>query len=286
MRPHSLSASFVLATIAITSIPARSQQPAPALAFEVVSIRQIPANAPHAPRSSTNPDTEITADGWRLNDSQMFILVLSAFQPSTGGTPFYAPGQVQGLPKWTMDQRYQIDARVSDADRAQWQNPSTQAATIRAMLQSMLADRCKLAVHRESKEEEVYSLVVAKNGPKFKQSDASAQHPHGPAIPGGGEFLPNDGTGLMHFYDAPASAIAGVLSNIAGRPVVDDTGLTGRYDLALQRPHMGTPSAGVSATDDGATIFSVVGDLGLKLVPAKRPTETLVIDHIEPPSAN
>jgi uncharacterized protein (TIGR03435 family) len=91
---------------------------------------------------------------------------------------------------------------------------------------------------------------------------------------------------MMHFYGAPLSAVAAVLSNIAGRPVQDATGLTGRYDVALKRPQMSTPAQGMSASDSGPTIFSILGDLGLKLVPGKGAVETLVIDHIERPSEN
>jgi bla regulator protein BlaR1 len=282
MKFTSIPVNVILALTTMVSTLALSQQPAASPTFEVVSIRQIPSNAP---RPANLPEDELTSDGWRLNDESLFIAIFSAYSPSNGAA-FFTPRQIQGLPKWAMDQRYTIDAKVAEADLPQFRNPATQTATLHAMLQSMLADRCKLTVHRDTKEESVYSLVLAKNGPKFKESGPTAPHPHGGPIPGGGEFLSSDSEGFMHFYGAPLSAVAVVLSNVTGRPVQDDTGLTGRYDLAIQRPHMSTPSQGVSAIDDGPTIFSIVGDLGLKLVPAKRSVETLVIDHIEPPSEN
>ena len=150
----------------------------------------------------------------------------------------------------------------------------------------MLFRSCKLLIHRESKEVPIYSLVLEKNGPKFEEAVPGVPHPVAGAIPGGGEFLSSDGNGVMHFYGAPLSAVAGVLSNITGRPVQDATGLTGRYDVALKMPSMDSPAQGTSDTDSGLSIFSIVEDLGLKLVPAKGKVEILVIDHIEKPSEN
>jgi uncharacterized protein (TIGR03435 family) len=85
---------------------------------------------------------------------------------------------------------------------------------------------------------------------------AGVPHPLAGAISGGGEFLSSDGNGVMHFYEAPFSAVAGVLSNIAGRTVQDATGLTGRHDVALKRPSMDSPS------DTQLSVSAAVGELG------------------------
>ena len=61
---------------------------------------------------------------------------------------------------------------------------------LQAMLQAMLAERCKLTVHREVKEAAVYSLVVAKDGPKFKETDTTVDHPDGMKLPWGGVLVP------------------------------------------------------------------------------------------------
>jgi uncharacterized protein (TIGR03435 family) len=80
--------------------------------------------------------------------------------------------------------------------------------------------------------------------------------------------------------------LALVLSQPAERPVVDKTGLTGKYDIKLEMAQQGPP-AGDSPQDPGPSIFTVVQEqLGLKLEPAKDEVETLVIDHVERPSEN
>jgi bla regulator protein blaR1 len=216
-------------------------------------------------------------------NSPLAVAILIAYVPQSGSAAFYQNNDVVGLPDWVKDDRYDIDAKVGEADRAEWQKPNPQAAMLRAMMQTLLAERCKLAVHRDAKEIPVYSLVTGKNGPKFKPTNPDDPHPAGQALPGGGVVVP-EATGL-HFYGAPVNILASVLSSSAGRPVQDKTGLTGRYDFLLQRPTSGAsaPMDGASASDPAHSIFSVVEDLGLKLEPAKGSVETLVVDHIERP---
>jgi len=89
-----------------------------------------------------------------------------------------------------------------------------------------------------------------------------------------------------------ASLLSSIGGNAAGRPIQDRTDLTGRYDITLKRPDSVPPpptseSAGGAAQDpSSAVVLSLVEDLGLKLVSSKAPVETLVIDHIERPTAN
>jgi uncharacterized protein (TIGR03435 family) len=180
---------------------------------------------------------------------------------------------------------YNIDAKVAPADLAAWQNPATQQAMLRAMMQAMLAERCKLVVHRGTKEVAVYELVVGKGGPKLKEAVPGDPHPGAVQIPGGGEFLTSDGAGNAAFYDAPVRALAVVLSNLAERPVEDRTGLSGRYDMVFRRPRAGAPSTEIE-TNPPPSIFEVAESFGLKLEPAKSSVETLVVDHVERPSEN
>jgi uncharacterized protein (TIGR03435 family) len=229
---------------------------------------------------------EIKANGWRLNDESLFAAILTAYTPPVGNASFYSLKQVQGVPSWAMDDLYVIDARIGESDLERWHNPAMQVDLLHSMIRSMLADRCKLAVHRESREVAVYSLTLSKEGPQFTESIPGSKHPTGGPIAGGGEFIPSDGQGVMHFYGVPLSAVAGVLSNIMGRPVQDATGLTGRYDISLRMPSMDSPSQEASINGSGLSVPEVVKDLGLKLVPTKGHVEILVIDHIERPSEN
>jgi len=201
----------------------------------------------------------------------------------------FPPGSVQGVPEWAKHESFEIDARVSEGDLAEWRKPSQQTTMLRAMLQAMLAERCKLAVHRDFKEESIYSLVVAKNGPKMKEWVQGETHPPGRNLPNnGGVMGPEGADRTVHFYEMQMGTFAVLLSDLAGRQVQDDTGLTGRYNFVIQHPadnNVSGPPPG-SASDPGPTVFSALAELGLKLVPAKRQVETLVVDHMERPTEN
>lgn len=257
------------------------QQATAASSFDVVSIRQVNANSERRDQS----EVEIMANGWRLNDEPLFAAIINAYTPTAGGASFYTIKQVQGLPEWAHENRYVIEAKIEENDMAKWHDTHAQADLLHAMLRSMLEERCKIVVHHEMKEVPIYLLSLAKDGPKFKEAVPGAPHPAAGAIPGGGEFRSSDGNGVMHFYEAPITAVAGVLSNMTGRSVQDATGLTGRYDVALKMPSLDSSTQG-SDNDSGGSVSSVVGDIGLKLVPAKGKVEVLVIDHIEKPSDN
>ncbi|WP_198137510.1 TIGR03435 family protein [Terriglobus sp. TAA 43] len=257
---------------------ASAQEPSSSPSFDVVSIRQVSSGAQ---RSNDQPDMEVRANGWRLNDESLFAAILNTYTPSVGNAAFYTVKQVQGVPSWAMDDLYVIDARIGESDLERWQNPATRADLLHSMMRSMLADRCKLAVHRELKEVAIYSLTLTKDGPQFSESVPGAKHPTGGPIPGGGEFIPSDGQGVMHFYGAPLSAVAGVLSNMMGRPVQDATGLSGKYDISLKMASLDS-----TVGSSGLSVSEVAKDLGLKLVPTKGQVEILVIDHIEKPSEN
>jgi len=133
----------------------------------------------------------------------------------------------------------------------------------------------------------VYSLVVGKSGPKFKETDPEATHP-GQANPWGGTIVPE--IQVLHFYGASMNTFAPFLSGGAGRPVQDRTGLTGRYDFTFQKPPVIRPpdpqTAGAVPVDPGPSLFAIVEELGLKLEPATGQVETLIVDHLERPSEN
>jgi bla regulator protein BlaR1 len=256
------------------------------LAFEVVSIRP-------SQRSAGAPQFGPTHDGYQLKGTFLFLPIVTAYVPQVGGSALYTPDQLSGLPDWMTKDAYDIDAKVDEADLADWHDPVKQPAMLRAMLQSMLADRLKLAVHRSSKEIPVYSLVVDKNGPKFKETNPEEAHAVEMKLPGGASMAEEtkDGRVLLHYYGFSMQLFATSISFVAERPVQDKTGLMGRYDMTLPNPaRMATsptgPQEGGMAADSGPSVFEVVQGLGLKLEPAKGQVETLVIDHVERPSEN
>ena len=255
------------------------------MAFDVVSIRQNVSQQRNGP-----PVFGPTADGYRMVGAPLILPIITAYVPTVGAAAF-APDQITGLPDWAMRDAFDIDAKVAEEDRPEWQKPAAQKAMLQAMMQSLLADRCKVKVHREVKEVAVSSLMVGKGGPKFKPTNPDEKH-EGMTLPFGGTMAP--GQNGMTLYAAPISSLAFLLSTMGrmgtGRPIVDKTGLTGLYDISISMQNMAPPSAGpeggASDPGGGGMIDMVVDALGLRLEPAKASVETLVIDHIEKPSEN
>ncbi len=149
-------------------------------------------------------------------------------------------------------------------------------------LQTLLSDRFKLAVHKESRELNVYELTVGRGGSKMAVS--AEGKPPGRKV-GRGEL-----SGSM-----PMPLLAVTLSQSLDRPVIDKTGLRGNFDVGLAY----APEAGEGARFEAAgpqvpqpdpnrpTLFSALREqLGLELRSAKAPVEVLVIDHVEKPQSN
>jgi uncharacterized protein (TIGR03435 family) len=163
--------------------------------------------------------------------------------------------QISGLPGWASSDRYDINAKA--------ENPKATRDEIKLMLQSLLAERFNLKMHRETKKLPIYTLVVGKNGPKLKKSEfqpGSAQPPN-PTMPGDAgapvTVKPGAGGGIsggvavtaraggpggtmmsmrpggLSAHGVPLSFLVGRLAQALGRPVVDKTGLTGNYDFDL-----------------------------------------------------
>lgn len=247
--------------------------------FEVVSIRE---NAsPGGPQS-----IGATPDGYHMVNMSLGLPILTAYVQSGSGAMF-SPDNIIGIQDPMVSRtRYDIDARVSEADRAAWNDPRQQPEMLREMLQATLADRFHLRVHREIKQQNIYLLQVAKGGPKFQATKPDEPHPGAVPFPGGGFAVPTtDNT--FHFFDMPMAALAPFVSTVAGRTTQDDTGLSGHYDMSFPKPaYVGASTVSDGPSDAAPTVFSVLAALGLRLEPAKRDVETLVIDHVEKPTPN
>jgi uncharacterized protein (TIGR03435 family) len=74
------------------------------------------------------------------------LTLIMAYVPRVGSASFNYEDQIKGLPAWVINQRYDIDARIADEDRAEWKKPEARKTMLQAMLQAMLVNRCKLAV--------------------------------------------------------------------------------------------------------------------------------------------
>lgn len=140
------------------------------------------------------------------------------------------------------------------------------------MLQSLLKDRFHLEVHREMKEMPVFDMVVVKAGLKMSLSVPDHPFPTPPPNPGG----------YMNFGAGTLPEIAMRLTGSAGRPILDKTGLEGRYGFLLIYTPVSTQSADNAAASGPPDFFTAVErQLGLKLEPNKEPIEVLVVDHAE-----
>jgi uncharacterized protein (TIGR03435 family) len=152
--------------------------------------------------------------------------------------------------------------------------PNTPSDRMPLMLQTLLAERCKLAVHREARDQAVYAFVVAKDGSKLR--------PHDPNSPGNGN---RSGRGHLELHNITLTQLGNFLQNELGRVIVDGTGLSGTYDIVLDWTPAGTPIDDPNANKPSLTT-AVQEQLGLKLESQRSPIEYLVIDHVEKPAAN
>lgn len=207
------------------------------------------------------------------------------------------PINVVGGPGWLDSDLYELDAKAEGA--------ASVDQTVGRMLQAFLEDRCKLKVHREAHETAVYALTVAKGGSKLKESAPDSCAPldlsHPPTddrvVPCG--FPSMQGKNGNIIADGRGMTMAEFAARLLGRvdrPVVDKTGLTGRYDIHLEYSMIDAGSVRLNGADggmplppdsDGASIFSAVqSQLGLRLASDKAPIDVIVVDSIERPSEN
>jgi bla regulator protein BlaR1 len=226
------------------------------LEFEVASIK---------PNKSGVPQIRIQkGQGYLGTNVTLRNLIQFAYQ--TG------PDGLTGVPGWIDGERFDVAAKTS-ADTTDEQR--------RRMMQSLLADRFKLTVHQETKEMPIYALVVAKNSPKLQPSKAEETEFGGSR----GQFL---------CQKVPMSMLAGQLRRLLGRPVHDETGLTGEYDFKLEwtpdepPANAGTAEARTAPPDrTGPSIFTALQEqLGLRLESRKGVVAVLVVDRVERPSEN
>jgi uncharacterized protein (TIGR03435 family) len=287
----------------IQSLPqaqAQTTGAAPAFEYEVASIK------PSAPMGiGKGPGFRFgisySPDGMSIANFPLRGLIQMAF-----GVQDY---QVSGGPDWMKSDRYDIDAKMdgSVVDALQKLSPEERNFTRQKMLQALLVDRFKLTFHRETKELPNFSLVIAKDGSKLQEakpvdpSSPLAKDANGKPLPQGAMRMMSGQDGMRHITapGATLSALVSMLGNQLGRPVMDKTGLTAKYDISLQwafddRQGQAVPgaspdgmSAPLPADPGGPSIFTAIQEqLGLKLESGKGPVETIVIDHAEKPSGN
>lgn len=194
--------------------------------------------------------------------------------------------QIFGGPDWAKTDTWDIEASGSGAPIAQMYGP---------MLQKLLEDRFQLKIHRETRQLPVYILsTVAKGGSKLSATkegsciplDLNNMQPPAPgAVRCGSASVRGNAARTVidsHGQTLTALAAQGFHADL-DRPVIDQTGLIGMFDIHLEFARDGAPAGDLSAP----SLFTAVQEqLGLKLTPDKGPVEVLVIDHLERPSEN
>jgi uncharacterized protein (TIGR03435 family) len=228
-------------------------------AFDVATIK------PAAPSSDGHTHINYPPGG-RFS---AFNITLRALMQWAYGMP---ESQILDAPSWLSSDRFDIEAKTdADTDSRLRGTASDQERELkRRMVQALLAERCGLKLHPESRILPAYDLILAKGGSRLQPSQFSGKS----TSVGDAHF---NGQGLT------TTLIAEQLSKIAGRIVVDKTNLPDRYDLKLQW----TPDNAPITDNSAPSLFTAIQEqLGLKLESAKEPIPVLVIDHIEQPSAN
>ena len=186
------------------------------------------------------------------------------------------PELISGLPSWTDDAHFDIEAKVLDPTTVEHLAPGQRAA----MMRQLLEDRFHLKAHIEQKTLPVFDLVIAKSGSKLTPSPLDLPKSRGTGV--------NSHNNELDAHDIAMSAFADVLTHQVERTVIDKTNLTGKFDLTLKFAHEDNSAAPHGdSSDDLPSIFTAVEEqLGLKLLPDKGPVDTLIVDQLEQPSEN
>jgi uncharacterized protein (TIGR03435 family) len=241
-------------------------------AFDVVSVKPNKLG-------SGNMSWMTKPDGYACVNISLKTLIASAYG--------VRQDLVSGGPGWVESQGFDVDAKVAGEDVEALKKLTGPQRN--SMLQPLLADRFKLKVHTETKILPTYDLVVAKGGPKLTEVPAAdladdGKDPEHSKHP----YMMEVGPGTFKGQAMSLQFIANHLSFVLEKTVTDKTGLKGKYDIELKWTPEGPKAAGDDGSSDSTTsIFTAVQEqLGLKLVPAKGPVETLVIDRVELPTQN
>jgi uncharacterized protein (TIGR03435 family) len=273
------------------------------MAFDVASVKpnklraQSSSNVPLGPGDDYSP----TGGLFSAKDTPLLVYIMFAYKITS-------LGDLRSFPNWVANNNYDIQARAQG-------NPTK--GQMRLMMQSLLADRFKLALHTESQTKPIYALVLSKpgrTGPQLQPyvDDGTCSPTTNPSAPLPQPATPSASTSAMQLppmpcgdfsvlapsapgrfrvggKNVPMALIARQLPSgaLAGvdRPVFDGTGLSGNFDFSIEW----TPRLpGTAPPDEAESTFieALKDQLGLKLDSRSGPVDILVIDHIEEPSEN
>jgi len=293
-RKNRIFLLYALLIIGLLTGTASSQRAEPRLAFEIASVK---------PSKSFYPERGgLFSSGGRYEAIGISLksVILQAYE--------IPPAQLIGGPSWLDSDGFDISAKAELGAVAPGLLDPSSLHRLHLMLRSLLEDRFRLSVHRETRQAPLSELVVAPGGFKLqtlKDVDCRVAHPPGTDL-GCGAFTKSSRNGSLAGPKVRISDIAEMLSRMLARPVIDKTHIDGYFDLDLRwtvRAENSSESlegpqpsehpearrdqrpAGVDKGD--LTIFvAMEQQLGLKLKEKKGPVEVLLVDRVEKPSAN
>jgi uncharacterized protein (TIGR03435 family) len=274
---------ILLALSALTAHTQVLHADGPRPSFEVATIK---------PSPSDTTGTNMMLAPARFKISHITIRELMKFAYN-----IRSDDQLTNGPAWIKTSYFDVTAKADQAtvDELAKLPVERRVVALRLMTQSLLAERLKLQLHSITESLPVYELVVAKGGSKLTEISpppvtTSSPTPAAPApkplmigYTGKNQLTANDiGIGMLAEW-------LGRQAEIGNRPVIDKTGLNGKYDFVLNgvAEPRASSSPGPGAEEGSLSLFTILPEqLGLRLVPTKQPTEVLVIDTIEQPTEN
>lgn len=240
-----------------------------------------------APENGEGWKLQFTINGFTARGVQLRQVIQEAYG-------VYEQERMSIDPPWIISMKFDIEAKMASSNAQDLRNLSLEQR--RTMLQELLANRFKLAVHHELKELPVFALLVAKNGPKLRESQpGNAVETEIKGIDG---LILRSQRGVLEVHDISMAGFARIMNGQLGQTVLDKTGLKGHYDLILkwtpEEAHipadptvMGGPALVQPSDPLDSPLFSALKQqLGLRLELVKAPVDTIVIDHVEMPSEN
>jgi uncharacterized protein (TIGR03435 family) len=271
---------LLLAAAGVAAVAAASAEP---LAFEVASVKVNNSGA-RAMGSRILPGGHYTATNVPLH-----WLIAEAYR-----VPLQS-SRISGGPDWLRSESFDIDARAEKGSFPAGATAAAREAKILLMLQTLLADRFKLNLRRETKELPVYALIVSRNGPKLQKAAIEEKDcmevPADKSIPC---HMFNGGQGRgLHGDAVDMSDLVLFVENWSDRPMIDKTGIKGLYNIQTDGWTPLLPWQGESgpkeedlADPTRPTLFIILERLGLKLEAQKAPVDRWIVDHVERPSGN
>jgi uncharacterized protein (TIGR03435 family) len=260
---------FLIAAIPLLVVQSCLAQSVPPMAadakpgFEVATIKP---SQPEEQRAVMVVGSRLATKATSLVDLMMFAYGVH-------------PSQIAEGPDWMTAEKFDVVVQPNMPGR-----PNT--AQMHSIVQQLLADRFKLAFHHAQRELPVYRIVAAKGGPKLTPTTKEGQATNTAAV--------GIAAGLMTVRNATLSEFASLMQRYVrlDRPIVDRTGIAGKFDYKLSwtpdsSQFDGNPPGPARSDENAPSLYTAIQEqLGLKLEAAREPTDVLIIDRVERPSEN